>query len=734
MITLQDFLRLLKRNYFLLLVIPLITALSIYFFASREDKNYTSDTVIYTGIASGYKISNENANSQTYSATVNAFANLLSLINSRETKEEVGLRLLASHLVLKNKDTAVLTQKTNEHLKMIIPAAVSKQLEGKSLEEASDRIISLYKNSKDNIFYKIINSEDPVYSQKALEKISAARVGESDLVKVEYSLYDPYVCQQTLEILTDVFTRKHRQLFSSQNESVMGYFDSSVQKAFTRLQAAEERLLEFNKRNNIVDYEAQIASSTGEKQMALEKYNELEMQYAGAFSALKSVESSLQKRGSSNLASQEIIRLRNQLSTVTSSITELEINRNPADNDKIARLKLQASDIARKIKEAIDSYYSSSGTAQGNNEALVNDYTKNTILAEETKGRLNLMRRQNQNLSNQYDKLVPLGSALRKIKREVEVAEQEYLSQTEGLKQSKLSQQNIELTSKLKVVDPPYLPSMPKNKRLPLLMSLGFIGSFLLTGTGIFIAGMNNKTLNSPNYAAQVTTFPVISVLPDTSENKKTYLLKSSKSQEHLARQLLLKLQQKNDFNNPYIIGVVSSYSGEGKSTVCSQIATNMNKMGLSSLCLLPDTHQNPDSYNSYYDTNFYLPLQGVNPGVTVANLAGTNINDYAVIIIEFPALLESVYPASLLNQLDLILLTVRANRTWEPADRNIYKKIKEVTKAPIELVLNGVLTEFVDEVAGEGGKAVLLIGQGNERKQIKQLDKYESEAPEVNN
>ncbi len=330
MTTTQDFIRLLKKNLLLLLVIPAVTALSIYFFASREDKSYTSDTVIYTGIASGAKIAPENNyNGPSYSATVNAFANLLSLINSRETREEVGLRLLASHLVLENKDTAVLTPKTYNHLNAIVPVSVRNSIKGKSAGEAANMVLSQFKTNTDNVFYKIINSDDPVYSEKALANITSARVGESDLVKVEYSLFDPYVCQQTLAILTDVFTRKHRELFSSQNENVIGYFDSATQKAYQRLQTAEQRLLDFNKRNNIVDYETQIATTTGEKQQALEKYNDLEAQYAGAFSAMKSVESSLQKRGVSNLTSQEIIRLRNQLSNITSTITELQMNRNP---------------------------------------------------------------------------------------------------------------------------------------------------------------------------------------------------------------------------------------------------------------------------------------------------------------------------------------------------------------------------------------------------------------------
>ncbi|RZL11567.1 MAG: hypothetical protein EOO62_12260, partial [Hymenobacter sp.] len=96
---LQELVRRLLRHWPLLVLIPLVTAASIFFFARFQDKKYESDTVLYTGIASGYKIEGGNNDSgQGWQATATAFDNLLSLINSRDTREEVALRLLAWHL------------------------------------------------------------------------------------------------------------------------------------------------------------------------------------------------------------------------------------------------------------------------------------------------------------------------------------------------------------------------------------------------------------------------------------------------------------------------------------------------------------------------------------------------------------------------------------------------------------------------------------------------------------
>jgi uncharacterized protein involved in exopolysaccharide biosynthesis len=717
----QELVRRLLRHWPLLVLIPLTTAASIFFFSRFQDKKYESDTVLYTGIASGYKIEGGNNDSgQGWQATATAFDNLLSLINSRDTREEVALRLLAWRLqeeaagppapaaapasgVLGAVQTRMLDKKKTPFDILLTPS-IKAELTDSTLDATTQHVMAAYHASPGNPVYKLVNSKDPLFSENALLTINAARVKDSDLLRIDYAAKDPALCEKTLEILTQVFIRKHKELFTGQNESVIGYFSESVKNAAQRLQAAEQKLLAFHQKHNIVDYDKQILSSTDEKQAAADKYAQLEMQYAGASSTLKSVEGSISKRGASNLKSQEIIRLRNRLSELNNQASELEIMQQAQPNastaTRLASVKQEATRLNDQIGETVSSYYSDAHTSQGVAvKDLVHDYSKNNLQVEDLKSQLGLMRRQRELAAGQYNQLVPLGAEIRKIRREVEVAEKEYISQMEGLKQSKLSQQNGIMASQLHVVDPPYLPTSPSGSKLMLLLIGGFMGAFLLTGAGVAATGLLNTSLQSPAYAAKVTTFPVAGVMPKITAPDALQLDRAKRAEDHLARQLLLKFQQPRRAGQPYTIGVLSSQGGEGKTAVCSSLAASLRELNINTFNLFPDDHSLQIIPSE--DTLLYSPLQALAPGVSVADLTGDGLAAESVVIIEFPPVLETAYPASLLQDLDLILVAVRAERAWQPADRTVFKNIQAVTKAPIELVLNGVLPEYVAEFIG---------------------------------
>lgn len=721
--TAKEFLRLMRRHWLLLVLVPVTTVASIYFFSRFQDEKYKSDTVIYTGIASGYKIEGGNNNAGgSWNATSTAFDNLLTLMSSRDTRQEVALRLLAWHLATTptvlvdlpaeqamasgpSSVTGFIQRALDGRTQAadyLLPAAVRTRLTGATLEETTARVMAAYQEGPRSSVYQLINSKAPLYSATALASVSAARVKDSDLVQVEYTATSPRTCQKTLEILTQVFIRKHKELFTGQNESVIGYFDKATQKAYQRLQAAEQKLLQFHQKHNIIDYDKQIMASTDEKQLSADKYNQLEMQYAGAFSQLKSVENSLSKRAGSIGKGQDIIRLRNQFSGLNSQIAELELvgTTVPGAPARLAALKQQAEQLNNKMSESVNGEYAESHSTKGVAvKELLTDYNKNTQLVEDLKSQLNLMHRQKQSFAGEYNALVPLGAEIRKIRREVDVAEKEYLSQMEGLKQSKLSQQNGVLASQLRVVDPPYLPTSTSGSKLLMLLVGGFLGSFLLTGAGVVTAGMLDSSLQNPVHAAAVTTFPVAGIIPKANGAKASLPPHARRAENHLARHLLLKFQHKTSTEKPYMIGVLSSLSAEGKTEVCCNLAANLNEMGIKTLSLFPNDHVLQIIPND--DTQFYSPLHGLTQGVRVADISTKYVHSDSVIIIEFPAVLEQTYPASLLQDLDLVLVAVRAERSWSLADRQVFQNIRTVTKAPIEIVLNGVLPEYVAEFIG---------------------------------
>ena len=90
---LLQFIRILLKNIVILFVVPIIMSILVFYLTRNESKLYTSETIIYTGIASGYNIESKGGDKVDFFATNNAFDNLINMIKSRETLEKVGINI-----------------------------------------------------------------------------------------------------------------------------------------------------------------------------------------------------------------------------------------------------------------------------------------------------------------------------------------------------------------------------------------------------------------------------------------------------------------------------------------------------------------------------------------------------------------------------------------------------------------------------------------------------------------
>jgi len=700
--TLRDLKQLMRRNWRLLLIIPVVTAVSIYFFASNQDKTYTSSLTLYTGLSSGAMIKGGNADN--YGSAETVYGNMLNILMGKETHEEVALRLLSKHLMAKRYDSTLMEKQTFIQLNESFPIALRSKLVGNTEEDTYQKVKTYYESNKTNEIYQLINSDNPLYSAEALTNVTATKLNTNDMIQLDYATTDPFVAREALNILANVFIRRSYEYFSGKTMPVVNYFEKSSKEAYDRLQTAEQKLLEFNQNNKIADYDQQISMVASEKTTAQQASYNLEMEYATAVATLKSIDRNLKNQGTTVHNNQKLVSISDQLPAIYSRISELELygNRNGADNKaEIARLQQRASNIEKQMNGTIDDLYASQHTPAGaDTKGLLGEYIRNVILVDQLKSRRDLLNKQSSTFNSELDKLVPLGTEHRKLKRNIDLAEQEYLALLQGLKQSQLSQQNLEIVP-MKVMEP---ASDPEGVNyVPILVAVGLVATFIITLIGLIASYLLSNKLTKPAYAAKVTTFPVIGVLPQIVPGNKTQLLDIERAENQLTRQLLLRFQQKKE--SPYVIGVMSSLSGEGKSTVSNTLANKLNNLGIDTLSLFPEDHSTEN--NTYLKTMYYSPLQGVSPGTNLDYLTGSGHSDYAVVIVEFPALLESAYPVSLLQHLDLILVTVNANRTWEQADINIFNNIRKATDAPIELVLNGAPTDQVkDFVGNQIGKA----------------------------
>ena len=93
-----EFIQLILRNKKWVFVMPLGTAILIFVLTRNLPKTYSSEMIIYTGIASGYNVENDMESKVDYHAANSKFDNLINTILSKETRKIVSLKLLASLL------------------------------------------------------------------------------------------------------------------------------------------------------------------------------------------------------------------------------------------------------------------------------------------------------------------------------------------------------------------------------------------------------------------------------------------------------------------------------------------------------------------------------------------------------------------------------------------------------------------------------------------------------------
>ncbi len=679
------FINLLIRNILWLILLPLTLAVSIYYFTRNEKKVYSSETVVYTGIASGYNLSGNNK--ADFFATSNAFDNLLSIINSRETKQQVAIELLSRHLFLKKHDPALLSWSSYDLLQKQFPDSIKNRLVKSTLPQTVESVNRYMQMDDNNQIYQLVNSNNPYYSVEALQKIKANRMSSSDLVKVSYETNDAAICKHTLEILVETFIRKHKLLREGQTDSVISYFEKQTYKSFRKLDSVEQVFLDFNKQNDIINYYEQTKAVAGEKENLDALNHTLQMDRMATGSTLSKVNENIKGRLYHTLYGPEIMGIREKLSDIYNKIALSEVinkDNNPGQKKYLDSLRDVSVVMENNLKSSLSKLYADNNTPNGiPTKTVLDEWLKATLSSEQSKARLSVMDQRKREFTEQYKKFAPLGATLKKIERQIAVSEQEYLELLHGLSQAKLTQQNNELTSKLTIVDPPYLPQKPNASKRALLVILGFMAGFILVLAVILTNSLINKTLQEPQRARKLTGIPVSGIYP---------LLKASP--EFVARANMrlaqMVLSQVNDLQSNSIIGITSIEKGEGKRTLAGILETELKRMGMT---VTNEVWKNGD------------PLKQT-----------TGIQ-----LLVLPALEDMIMVKGILPEVTHVFLACRANRVWHKKDQDLVTVFSRILPVPPQIILNGVDIDFAEDYIGEVNKPRTGI-----RSMIKRIVKFE--------
>lgn len=785
--TIIDFIRLILKNLVLLIVVPLLLATSVILLTMNPSFKYSSQSILYTGLASGSSI--EMDKTFDYQATNTAFDNLINIINSRETQEEVAIRLLAQHLMLPKANPKYISKKLYDEFKEKIPASLYKyiakdsdiasstagatkydnalfpsEINQNNYEKTVRNLTLLMNSSNDNFVYELLNYEgDKHYSLDAISKITAMRISNSDLIKMEYTTDDPGICQQTLAIYNQVCISNYKFIKENRSDDVVKYFQGELEIAREKLKEGEEKLLEFNIGYNIINYYEQSKAVAVVKEDMEVDFKKKTAELAGIQAGRKRLEQKLEIQEIVQEKSSTILDKKKLLGNLNFKIglaqAEVDPNNSKAVATKIADLKKQAESLTNEIKKGVDELYSYQNSIDGLPITnVLPDWLDNVVEADNLIATIKTMSGQNSDFQEKYAKYAPAGANIKRIEREISVSEQGYLEILHGLNLAKLKLQDNEMSSNIKTIDEPYFPLSPNpTKRAILIVAAAFLGG-ILTLAIIFVMEYFDDTLKNATRASKVIGLPTLGMIPKMILNPGSINLPFI--QQRLIEIITQNIMQSTGANSSgksvKTIVVFSSQKEEGKTVLAGNIAKNLKNEGKKVLVLNYDTKQkhsvqqrkfpfinrllgypdpridlnnpflddvanyldNTENYSYKIDPLFYEATTYLD--ILKQNNITVNYNPDFVII-ELPALIYNNFPPELIMNADLGILVCRSNRVWSEADISATKNLLESSASKIKIIVNGVSLNEIESVLGDLPKK-----RTDFRKKIKSIFKFQ--------
>lgn len=706
------FIRLLLRYAALLVILPVILASIVFFLTRNEPKEYNSSTTVYTGIATGSSIVSLQEARVDLFGTRTAFDNLIRVVNSRVTAQEVGLQLFTSHMILDKATPDIISKDSYDKLMARVPDTI-KSLVVKGNFTATYKNFSKSKNTSfNNFIYSLINRNDPHYGYKPiLSKLKVSRVQTSDMIELQFKSDDAGICMNTLKLFNTIFVDFHSSISINQSDAILRYFEAQLQIAIDSLKAAEDDLLNFNKENNIINYYEQTKHIASEREHFNLEYGKLKMDSAAALKVSETLEERMTPKEKVIINSKEILELRNQLASINYRIsmkTFQAADENTTKDDlveELGKLRVVAYNLEEELKSKIIEQYKLDNSSEGlTASSVIEKWIEQVILYENTIAKLSVAHLQSQEFYNLFTEYAPLGATMKRIERKIDVAERGYLSILHSLNLAKLKQQNLELNSNIKVVDPPYFPLEAQASKRKLLIVIAFMIGFILPAFTIIALEFLDSNIKNVRRAEEMSGLKVAGLFPNLSNGKRKidYTFVKSRCLEILVRRLMLNTKSNSNDCKPVLCTVFSTQAGEGKTLMTSYLVSKLSGSGLRNLFIAPN-----DCVAEGFDFVRYEPgpaFMNIHKLEELdADWNGKQFSDYDFIFLELPPIISNTYPIGLIKKSHIKYIVTRANRAWGEYDTNAVNDINVIDPDNLpQMLLNGVNIFEIENLLGD--------------------------------
>lgn len=704
--------RFLYRIKWWLILAPTIVGLIVFFQMGAQPRNYKSVTTIYTGIVSGYDITTTEGTRQDWNIINNAMDNLINIILSQTTLKNVSMRLYAQGLTHLNpdEDNQYLSARTSRYLLNRTPKEVMDLVDHTSEEKTLENLRRFEEADHDNHVYGIFHWNPPYYSYQALSQIKVKRVANSDMLEISYENDDPYIVYNTLMILNDEFVKQYRDLRFGETNNVIAYFEAELARVGTNLRELEDSLRDYNVEHKVINYDEQtkhIAALSRDYEL---RYEEILLNFESADKLRRSIEEQLEGLQTFHNNAQFIEKL-HTIGSLYSRLSAAEAfepsaaesgemlpdrtSTSASSRSNTADLRKKLNEETRNLQQITTDIASQQYTKEGiSTNSIVAEWLSAVLLAEKSRAELAVMKQRKTELDDKYTHFSPVGSTLKRKGREINFSEQSYLSILTALNTARLRQKNLQMTSAtLKIINPPVLPINAEPNKRKLIVAAALLATFLFVLGFFILLELLDRTLRDKVRAERITGGKVIGAFPGTGRFGQRRYAKQYRqiAARHLGNAALNYFEPSHQ---PNILNILSTEVGDGKSTICEQLAAYLRDANMKVRVI---------SWNKDFDIEQKAYLLAEKLEDFVHDKPGDlPLGQADAVLVEYPSFSESSVPKELLRNAALNIVIAPANRTWKETDQLLFEKTEKLAgRTPVTLCLNCARRDVVQSFTG---------------------------------
>ncbi len=540
---------------------------------------------------------------------------------------------------------------------------------------------------------------------RAIRKgLTVTGVKDSAIVQLTFHAVDPEVAARVTNLVAQSYIDLQEQSQAQQARDANRWLNGQLHKLRADLSQSQDRLQKFKQEHGLLSTKdltqlkgERLSTVTQQLLQAQADEQKAQVQYRQTQEALKQGDvSSLLPV----LNDPVIQQLKLQQAQQRSEVRQLGAtygDRAPEMQAAQARLRQISGQLQAEIDRAVDS--------------VRQEY-------QSAKSRVAELKAMSQNLSSNVREQSGDEFHLAKLEREVQTNRELYQTFLSRVKETGLASQlnltNIRIVDQAVAPDTPFVPSLKRILGLALLLSL-FLGVVLS-----FLRENMQRTVRSPMELESRLQRPSLGVLPQVARGRKGVSLlrevalePSSPYTEAMGAIRSRLLAGVGDSSRPRVIMVTSAVSGEGKSTLSSNLAYAYSQLGRtllldadlrkSSLKSLGNEYGFTDYVSGGIDSrqciardmtsdNLYIMTRGhaeVNPMAflssdRVAKTLDKLRQQFDTVIVDTAPVLAASDALVLGRQVDGVVVSVKANAT--PYDM-VREALKQLESAHVEIL-----------------------------------------------